>query len=104
MRNPYFNTPPVVKNLIIANCVIYLAVTLIPQVGLFCAKHLLLYMCDSPLFHSYQYVTSLFLHIDIDEQALQYGKILVNGGDFWHLFSNMFALWMFGRTLEFEIG
>ena len=41
--NPYFQTPPVVKNLIIANCVIYLAVMLIPAVNHFCAEYLQLW-------------------------------------------------------------
>ena len=90
MRNPYFKTPPVVQNLIIANCVIYLAVTLIPAVNHFCAEHLQLWWSSSPYsppFHSYQLVTYMFLH-----------------AGFGHLFSNMFALWMFGRTLEYELG
>ena len=30
--NPYFKTPPVVKNLLIINCLVYLAVTLIDGV------------------------------------------------------------------------
>ena len=88
--NPYFQTPPVVKNLIIANCVIYLAVMLIPAVNHFCAEYLQLWWSDSlrtPQFHSYQFVTYMFLH-----------------AGFGHLFGNMFALWMFGRTLEYELG
>ena len=85
--NPYFQTPPVVKNLIIANCVIYLAMSLIPNINLFFSEYLQLFWCGSPYYHSYQFVTYMFLH-----------------GGFWHLFSNMFALWMFGRTLEYELG
>ena len=46
-----------------------------------------LHWLGSPLFHSYQYITYMFLH-----------------GGFGHLFFNMFALWMFGRTLEYELG
>ena len=90
MRNPYFKTPPVVQNLIIANCVLYLAVRLIPVVNHFCAEYLQLWWTDlfnAPEFHSYQFVTYMFLH-----------------AGFGHLFSNMFALWMFGRTLEYELG
>ena len=90
MRNPYFKTPPVVQNLIIANCVLYLAVRLIPAVNHFCAEYLQLWWTDAfnaPEFHSYQFVTYMFLH-----------------AGFGHLFSNMFALWMFGRTLEYELG
>ena len=88
--NPYFKTPPVVQNLIIANCVIYLAMMLIPAINHFCAEYLQLWWTDAfnaPEFHSYQFVTYMFLH-----------------AGFGHLFSNMFALWMFGRTLEYELG
>ncbi len=85
--NPYFQTPPVVKNLIIANCIIFLAMSLIPNVNLFFSEYLQLFWFGSPYYHSYQFVTYMFLH-----------------GGFWHLFSNMFALWMFGRTLEYELG
>jgi membrane associated rhomboid family serine protease len=90
MRNPYFKTPPVVQNLIIANCVLYLAIALIPAVNHFCAEYLQLWWSNSPYspsFHSYQFVTYMFLH-----------------SGFYHLFGNMFALWMFGRTLEYELG
>ena len=88
--NPYFRTPPVVKNLIIANCVIALAMWLLPDFNHFCENYLYLWWSDGildPPFHSYQFVTYMFLH-----------------GGFGHLFFNMFALWMFGRTLEYEIG
>ena len=36
----------------------------------------------------------MFFHISLDP----------SDSNFWHLFGNMFALWMFGRTLELEIG
>lgn len=88
--NPYFKTPPVVKNLLIANCVIFLAITLIPQVYVFCHRYLCLWWLDNSFgapFHSYQFVTYMFLHASVG-----------------HLFSNMFALWMFGRSLESELG
>jgi membrane associated rhomboid family serine protease len=87
---PQLQTPPVVKNLLIANCVIYLAMTLIPAVNLFCGEYLRLWWYNEPYapqFHAYQFVTYMFLH-----------------GSGYHLFSNMFALWMFGRTLEYELG
>lgn len=85
--NPYFRTPPIVKNLIIANLVIYIAMMLIPSVEVFAARYCQLYWFTSPLFHSWQYITYMFLH-----------------GGFSHLFFNMFALWMFGRTLEERLG
>ena len=85
--NPYFRTPPIVKNLIIVNILIYLAMMLIPSFEAFAAKYCQLYWFGSPWFHSWQYITYMFLH-----------------GGFSHLFFNMFALWMFGRTLEDRLG
>lgn len=85
--NPYFKTPPAVKNLIIANALLYLATSLIPSVNMFLGQYGALHWVGSPYFHSYQFVSYMFLH-----------------GSFSHLFFNMFALWMFGRTLEYELG
>ena len=85
--NRQFNTPPVVQNLIIANTVLWLAGTLLVRVDHFLISNLALFPIGSPLFHSWQTVTYMFLH-----------------GGFTHLFFNMFALWMFGRTLEYEMG
>ena len=88
--NPYFQTPPVVKNLLIANCIMFLAVTLIQPFAEFCEQYMYLWWSRGildPSFHSYQIVTYMFLH-----------------AGFGHLYSNMFALWMFGRTLEYELG
>ncbi len=85
--NPYFRTPPVVKNLIIANCMIFLATLLLPRFNAFAGTWGQLFWIGSPNFHSWQFVTYMFLH-----------------SGFTHLFFNMFALWMFGRTLEYELG
>ena len=85
--NPYLKTPPVVKNLLIANIMMYLAVTLIPSFHYLMVDYGYLYWVGSPHFRSWQFVTYMFLHAGL-----------------WHLFFNMWALWMFGRTLEYEIG
>ena len=85
--NPAFRTPPVVKNLIIANCLLFLATYLIPSANSFLGQYGQLFWVGSPRFHLYQFVSYMFLH-----------------GSFSHLFFNMFALWMFGRTLEYELG
>lgn len=72
-------------NLLIANTVAYLATSLLSSntlYGLFA-----LFPVESPFFHFWQPVTYMFLH-----------------GGFSHLFFNMFALWMFGRGLEQEMG
>lgn len=81
------STPPVVKNLLIANCLIYLAVTLAPSINAFLGRYCQLFWFESPLYHTYQFLTYMFLH-----------------GSLSHLFFNMFALWMFGRGLEEELG
>ena len=75
-----------VKNIIIANCVALLATELLPF-GDDLLTRFALFNAESPLFHSYQVFTYMFLH-----------------GGVSHLFFNMFALWMFGRTLEYELG
>ena len=83
--NSYFQTPPVVKNLIIINVLVYMATSLLPVgdwITGYCALSL-----DTPFFHTYQFVTYMFLHANLE-----------------HIFFNMFALWMFGRTLEYELG
>lgn len=80
------STPPVVKNIIIANCVALLATTLLPFGDELLARFAL-FNIESPFFHSYQIFTYMFLH-----------------GGISHLFFNMFALWMFGRQLEYELG
>ena len=79
-------TTPVVKNLIIANCVALLATELLPM-GDWIIEHFALFNIESPFFRSYQIFTYMFLH-----------------GNVSHLFFNMFALWMFGRTLEYRLG
>lgn len=87
MVHPAFKTPVVVKNLLIINGLLYLAAALLPTANQLLATYGQLFWVGSPLFHSYQFVTYMFLH-----------------GGFDHLFFNMFALWMFGRTLEYELG
>ena len=85
--NPYFKTPPVVKNLLIANIMMYMAITLLPSFHRLMAEYGQLYWVGSPYFRSWQFVSYMFLHASLS-----------------HLFFNMWALWMFGRTLEYEIG
>ena len=76
--------PPVVKNLILINVVMYLgmiAVNSMFQVDL--NRHLGLYYFKSPYFQPFQVITHMFMH-----------------GSVGHIFFNMFALWMFGKVLE----
>lgn len=87
MMRRQFATPPVVMNLIIINTLFWLAGTLLPRVDGFLIENLALFPIGSRWFHSWQTVSYMFLH-----------------GGFTHLFFNMFALWMFGRNLEYELG
>lgn len=76
--------PPVVKNLLIVNGILYLAtVVLDEKFGLELTRYLGLHFPLSDLFRPHQVFTHLFMH-----------------GSLMHLFSNMFALWMFGNVLE----
>ena len=83
-QNPMAQTP-VVMNLLIANAVAYLATMLFDVNKLYAL--FALFPVESPFFEWWQPVTYMFLH-----------------GSFTHLFFNMFALWMFGRGLELEMG
>ena len=78
-------TPPAVQNLLIANCVVFLAMMLLDKMRIY--ELFALFPMPSPFFKLWQPVTYMFMH-----------------GDFSHLFFNMFALWMFGRGLEQELG
>lgn len=83
-----FYTPPIVKNLLIINVVMFLIQMIMPNsIDNMITNYLGLHYFGSQLFAPYQIVTHIFLHANIA-----------------HLFSNMFALWMFGRILEDQIG
>lgn len=78
------NTPPVVKNLIIINALMFLGTMAVRQTFNTDLNHVLgLYFVSSPLFNPYQIITHMFMH-----------------GSLGHIFFNMFALWMFGKVLE----
>jgi len=80
----FFGLPPAVKNLIIVNTIMllaYYAGTAFFNIDL--NRILGIYFPKSELFKPVQILTHMFMH-----------------GDFWHLFVNMFALYMFGRVLE----
>ena len=83
--NRFFDMPPVVKNLLAINVLVYLATALMPWGRLI--EHYGALWVGLFAFRSYQFVTYMFLHANFE-----------------HLFFNMFALWMFGRTLEYELG
>lgn len=74
------NMPPVVKNLIMANVIVYI-ITMIS--GNFMYEHFSLFYFKSPLFKPFQLVTHMFMH-----------------GGFAHILFNMYALFIFGSVLE----
>ncbi len=77
------NFPPVVKNLIILNVLVWIAQLVFEKQ--FLTARIALWPVDSPFFEPYQIFTHMFAHS-------QYGPI--------HILFNMFMLWMFGKTLE----
>ena len=79
--------PVVTKNLLAINVVMFLAALVAAQKGFDLDNILALHFFKSEEFHPYQLVTYMFMH-----------------GGFSHLFFNMFALFMFGRTLEYVWG
>lgn len=80
-------TPPAVVNLLIINALAFMGMELVPGAREFALEYLALFPVQSPLFRPWQVVTHMFLHANM-----------------LHIFSNMFALWMFGRSLEANWG
>ena len=72
--------PFVVKNLIIINAIVFV-VTLFAQQFMY--QTFSLFYFTSPFFKPFQLITYMFMH-----------------GGFWHIFFNMFSLYMFGSVLE----
>ena len=78
------NFPPIVKNLIIINAIVFLAQWIFKsQQGVDLVMYGGLFEWNLEYFRPYQFVTHMFMH-----------------GSITHLFFNMFSLWMFGRILE----
>lgn len=79
--------PPVTKNLLIINVLVYLGTLVATRYGIWLESLLGLHFVWSPYFKIYQLLTYMFVH-----------------AGFWHLFFNMFSLWMFGRIIEMAWG
>lgn len=79
----YSELPDVIKNIIIINCLLFLAKFGLESQGINLTGILGLHQFQSPDFRPYQLITHMFMH-----------------GSFTHLFWNMFAVWMFGKVLE----
>jgi membrane associated rhomboid family serine protease len=79
------SVPPVVKNIIIINVILFGATQLSIYVlnSDFMLRHLALFPVRSPLFEPHQIITHMFMHANLA-----------------HIFFNMFGVYMFGRILE----
>ncbi len=76
--------PPVVKNLLIINALVFVAQLIFGKSNPYAIENLFaLHDVHSIFFKPHQLITHMFMH-----------------GSFEHLFFNMFALWMFGSLLE----
>lgn len=75
--------PPITKNLLIINVLAFLAYFVLERQGIDLNDIMGLHFLMAPDFHIYQLLTYMFMHANIT-----------------HIFFNMFALWMFGCTIE----
>lgn len=82
-----FQFKTIVSNLIMLNVVMMLVMMLLPQYNPFIDRYLALWPWETSNFSVWQLVSYMFLH-----------------ANFTHLFFNMFALWIFGRQLEYDLG
>ncbi len=83
LGNRFQQTTPVVLNLIIINTLVYIVQFLFDGPDEKISRVIALFPYNTPYFKPYQLVTHMFAH-----------------GGFFHLFFNMFVLWMFGSLLE----
>ncbi len=79
------NLPPVLKNLLIINFLVYFAQIVLIRYGIDLSDYLGLHYVQCDNFQIYQFVSYMFLH---------------STRSFQHILFNMFGLFMFGRVLE----
>ena len=83
-RPQRFNILPIiVKNILIINCILFLATATLNLQGIDLKNLLGLHHWKSSSFETWQIISHMFMH-----------------GDLTHLVFNMFAVWMFGAQLE----
>lgn len=80
---PTDSITPVVKNLVIANVLVFIAQNYFRYTGHPLEEYAALWGVGTGNFRVWQLVTHLFMHMD-----------------FFHIFFNMYTLWMFGGILE----
>ena len=80
-RGGFFGAiPPAIKNIIIINVLVMIMISLNKE---YMISHFALFYPASPYFRPWQIITHMFMH-----------------GGFWHLFFNMYTLFIFGTVLE----
>lgn len=79
------NMPPVTKNIIIINVIIWAVEAIFPKFGITIINVLGLHYIGADHFNPVQIITYMFVHAKANP---------------WHLLFNMFSLWMFGSILE----
>lgn len=87
MNSFFRNIPPVTKNLLIINVIVWLICEIIPGFDIALLRYCALHYFISPDFGFWQLISYMFVHIE-----------------FAHLFFNMFAILMFGVTIERVFG
>ena len=80
----WYGLPIVTRNLLLVNIIMFLFTLVNEQ---FMIKTFAMFYPGSPFFHPWQIVTHMFMH-----------------GGFWHIFFNMYTLFIFGLVLERAIG
>lgn len=81
--NFFDNIPPITKNIIIINIIVFLLQSTIPGF----TENFALHFYKSPDFRPYQLITHMFMH-----------------GGFQHILFNMFGVYMFGAAIEQRLG
>lgn len=87
MNSLFRNIPPVTKNLLIINVLIWLACTMMPTFGASMDRSCGLHYFTSNDFRFWQPITYMFMH-----------------ANFSHVFFNMFGIFMFGSMIERVFG
>lgn len=95
---PVSGFPPIVKNLIIINLLVWVAQLFYDKSGgianMELTSKIALYPVSDPNFKPYQIVTHMFAHASYE--GTRYSSHIV----IFHILFNMFGLFMFGRILE----
>ncbi len=76
--------PPVTKNILAINVLLFIAMLINEQ---FMVQYFAMFYPASPFFRPWQVITHMFMH-----------------GGFWHIFFNMYTLFIFGTVLERSLG